>query len=86
LTKLLTIQNRQLNFCVETAQNLKKFGNLENKPFVVSSVVVEIGGLVDDKVVVEVVSSMQRLSPEMQSTQDSSIVGQFRNMMQAETD
>jgi uncharacterized metal-binding protein len=86
LTKLLTIQNRQLNFCVETAQNLKKFGNLENKPFVVSSVVVEIGGLVDDKVVVEVVSSMQRLSPEMQSTQDSSIVGQFQNMMQAETD
>ena len=86
MTKLLTIQNRQLNFCVETAQNLKKFGNLENKPFVVSSVVVEIGGLVDDKVVVEVVSSMQRLSPEMQSTQDSSIVGQFRNMMQAETD
>jgi hypothetical protein len=65
---------------------LETTANLENKPFVVSSVVVEIGRVVDDKVVVEVVSSMQRLSPEMQSSQDSSIVGQFRNMMQAETD
>ena len=60
--------------------------DLENQPFVISSVVVEIGRVVDDKVVVDVVSSMQRLSPEMQSSQDSSIVGQFRNMMQAETD
>jgi hypothetical protein len=34
--------------------------------------------------VVDVVSSMQRLSPETQSSQDSSIVGQFWNRMHSD--
>ena len=41
---------------------------------------------VGSSVVVDVVSSIQRLSPETQSSQDSSIVGQFRNKMHSETD
>ncbi len=41
---------------------------------------------VGSSVVVDVVSSIQRLSPEIQSSQDSSIVGQFRNKMHSETD
>ena len=46
--------------------------------------------VVDDEVgstvVVDVVSSMQRLSPDTQSSQDSSTVGQLRNKMHSETD
>ncbi len=52
--------------------------------------VVEIGVVDDDgvgsTVVDGVVSSMQRLSPETQSSQDSSMVGQLRNKMHSETD
>jgi hypothetical protein len=46
--------------------------------------VVDVKG--DSSVVVDVVSSMQRLSPETQSSLDSSMVGQFRNKMHSKTD
>jgi hypothetical protein len=47
-------------------------------------VVVDVKGV--SSVVVDIVSSMHRLSPDTQSSQDSSIVGQFRNKMHSETD
>jgi hypothetical protein len=52
----------------------------------VTSGVVEVTlGVVEvTSVVVDVVSSMQRLSPETQSSQDSSIVGQFWNRMHSD--
>ena len=57
--------------------------NSINIPFGATSVVVEIAVVVVVDVVVT--SSMQRLSPEMQLSQESSMVGQLRNKMHSET-
>ena len=50
---------------------------------VVIVVVVVVG---ETSVEVELISSMQRLSPEIQSLQDSSIAGQFCKRMHSEAD
>jgi hypothetical protein len=89
--KAISVITLDLHTYFKLFPNWKKLININilnsiNIPFGATSVVVEIAVVVSSVVVdVVVTSSMQRLSPEMQLSQESSMVGQLRNKMHSET-